>query len=135
MQGMSRLIEDRVFHAMLEKARFPDQYFDVVTLWQVLEHARRPALLFREVRRILKRDGIVYLALPNFASLEFMLFRTKWFNLDVPRHLYHYTPKTIERLAERNGLKVVIIDYLELAYNSFGLFQTLFNLFCEHNFF
>jgi hypothetical protein len=59
-----------------------------------------------EIRRILKPDGIAYIRVPNIRSATFGLFRQYWYPLDVPRHVFHYTPQTFTRLARQHGLEV-----------------------------
>jgi len=96
-----------VFCGELEDQNFPSDFFDMVILWHVIEHIPDPRKVLKEIRRILKKDGILVLALPNIESLQFKIFRKYWFPLDVPRHLYHFSPRTIKRLLELSGFDVV----------------------------
>ncbi len=75
-----------VFIGQLEEAAYPENYFDVVTFWDVLEHISDPRSALLETRRILKPDGILVLRLPNAASLDARIFRQYWSGLDAPRH-------------------------------------------------
>jgi SAM-dependent methyltransferase len=92
-----------VFHGELRDAKFPDAHFDVVIGGMVLEHLHDPLGCVREIRRILKPDGLLVLAVPNIGSIEFRVFRGWWHGLELPRHLYHFTPKTIRRLLGAGG--------------------------------
>ena len=74
----------------LEAIGFPPNYFDAITLWHVLEHVADPRALLAEIRRILKPDGVLLVAVPNFGSLEARVSKDKWFHLDVPRHVTHF---------------------------------------------
>jgi SAM-dependent methyltransferase len=89
----------------LERAGFADEFFDVVTLWDVLEHLHDPAGSLREIYRILKPDGLVVIRVPNASSWDSRLFGRYWAGLDAPRHLYVFTPKTLDALLEANQLK------------------------------
>lgn len=105
-----------VVGGVLEDAKFPDGSFDVVTLFNVLEHLREPVGTLREVYRILKKDGIVVMALPNFRSLGALIFRSYWFPLELPRHLYQFTPATLGALLARvGGMRLVKVNHLPLA--------------------
>ncbi len=90
----------------LEACRFPDAFFDVVTMWHVIEHLPDPWASLREIRRILKPDGVFLLSTPNVQSLEAWLFGRSWYALDPPRHLYLLTPRTVRWLLERSGFVI-----------------------------
>lgn len=95
-----------VFCGELHEAKFPDAYFDVIIGGMVLEHLHDPLGCMREARRILKPDGLLLVATPNIDSLEFFVFRNWWHGLELPRHLYHFTPKTVRRLLECAGFSI-----------------------------
>ena len=85
---------------------FADKQFDVVTMWHVLEHLFDPSGVLSEVHRILKPGGILMLEVPNFDSFASSLFGKHWFTLEVPRHLYHFTPQTLSAMLAKNGLSL-----------------------------
>ena len=89
------------------EADMPAGFFDVARLSHVLEHLPDPAAALGRVRDILKPGGKVLLAVPNFRCLEGpYLFKDKWSALEAPRHLFHFTPKTIKMLLKKAGFKV-----------------------------
>lgn len=92
-----------VYHGDLAGANFPDRFFDVVTLWHVLEHLSEPRHDLREVWRILRDDGLLVVEVPNSNSPTFSLCKERWFPLDVPRHLQHFTSSTLVSMLEREG--------------------------------
>ncbi len=92
-------------------AQFSAASFDVVRLHYVLEHLVNPAETLDEIRRILKPDGLCYIRIPNIASLTYRLFGRYWFPLDIPRHVFHYTPATFTRLARQHGFAVRHIEF------------------------
>jgi 2-polyprenyl-3-methyl-5-hydroxy-6-metoxy-1,4-benzoquinol methylase len=96
-----------VFTGTLEEAAYPDDHFDVVTMWDVLEHLHDPVGTLQEINRILKPGGIVVIRVPNLASLDARLFGNAWAGLDAPRHLYVFTPKTLAVALEKAGFSVV----------------------------
>lgn len=115
-----RLARDRlgpsIWNAELGDCAFPESYFDVVTLWHVLEHVAYPLELLPEVRRVLKDDGVLIIAVPDIESVEARLAGAGWFHLDLPRHLFHYSPRTLVALLERTGLKATKVSHLALEY-------------------
>lgn len=82
--------------------------FDVATFWHVLEHLPRPRRVLRRVSELVRPGGWVIIALPNLESTQAHLFRRNWFAFDeVPRHLFHFSPRSLEILLEEAGLRVV----------------------------
>jgi SAM-dependent methyltransferase len=86
----------------LEQAGFEDGFFDVVTLWDVLEHLHDPAGSLSEIYRVLKPDGLVVIRVPNACSWDYRLFGRYWAGLDSPRHLYVFTPTTLDSILVKN---------------------------------
>jgi 2-polyprenyl-3-methyl-5-hydroxy-6-metoxy-1,4-benzoquinol methylase len=77
-----------------EELRFPENHFDVVTLWQVLEHVPYPLSVLEEVHRILKPDGLVVVSTPNIEGLPSRLLRKKWW--DIKRlHVNQFSTRTL----------------------------------------
>jgi len=96
----------------LSQAGFPSAAFDVVTLWEVIEHLPNPVEALVEVARVLRPDGLLVLSTPNVESLAARWFGAYWFNADVPRHVALYTPQALRRLLERAGFSTHRLDYL-----------------------
>lgn len=80
--------------------------FDAITLWHVLEHLPHPAEMLATVYRLLRNEGVLVVAAPNFASLQARLFKARWYHLEVPRHLYHFDPKSLRALLDHKGFRV-----------------------------
>lgn len=87
-----------VFCGCLEDAGYEDGSFDVVTLWDVLEHVPDPRALLREVRRVLAEDGVLVVQSPNMDSMMAEWCGERWDWWTAPDHLYHFTPPTMARL-------------------------------------
>ena len=105
----------------LEQAVFSDGYFDVVTLWDVLEHLHDPAGSLREIYRILKPDGLLIIRVPNANSRDSRLFGRYWAGLDAPRHLYVFSPLTLEALLEKCHFQRIARSSQIGAYSTFLL--------------
>jgi 2-polyprenyl-3-methyl-5-hydroxy-6-metoxy-1,4-benzoquinol methylase len=99
----------------LEDYPFPDNTFDVITLWDVLEHVHDPKSILLECNRILKTDGIIVINYPDYGSWLAKILKNKWpFLLSV--HLYYFTPKTIKRMLNKTNFR---------SFNMVPHFQTL----------
>ena len=98
-----------VFCGELAGAKFPEAHFEAVIIEHTLEHVGSPVALIREVHRILQPGGYFKIVVPNFGGLLARTFGQDWYMLDVPRHLYQFTPRTLRRLLESNGF---IVDLL-----------------------
>ena len=77
--------------------------FDVITMWQALEHVHAPMEVLREAHRLLAPDGRLIVAVPNIDSLPYRWFGPSWSGLDLPRHLTHFSPWTLQLMLERAG--------------------------------
>lgn len=80
--------------------------FDLVTMWQTLEHLPDPLETLRQARRLLRPGGELRVSVPNLASAGFHLFGDNWVGLDVPRHLTHFTPSTLRAMLQAAGFRV-----------------------------
>jgi SAM-dependent methyltransferase len=87
----------------LEEAKYPDGTFDVVRAWHSLEHLPHPAQSLREMHRILKPGGRLWVEVPNVGSFLGATFRGRWFHLDPPRHLQNFSPATLRRMLAEAG--------------------------------
>jgi len=80
---------------------------EVVTMWHVLEHLHDLHGYMKSIHHQLTEDGFLLIAVPNHASYDAQYYKKLWAAYDVPRHLWHFTPKTIAQLANKNGFEVV----------------------------
>jgi methionine biosynthesis protein MetW len=93
-----------VFTGMLHDARYPDEFFDAVTMWDALEHIHNPREVMAEVYRVLRPGGRVYISVPNFGSWYGRAFKDRWFMFTAPIHYYHYSSRTLAHLLEQAKL-------------------------------
>lgn len=80
--------------------------FDVITLWHVLEHVHDLEGYWNHFQCLLNNKGQLIIAVPNYTSYDAAYYREYWAAYDVPRHLYHFSPESIERLARKHGFKL-----------------------------
>jgi SAM-dependent methyltransferase len=102
----ARSKELSVFTGDLFGANYPDHFFHVVRMSFVLEHLPNPKKVLHEINRILAPRGRIYISVQNSESLNYWLFGKRWFSLDVPRHLFSFSPETLRRLLSSLGLKI-----------------------------
>ncbi|RYG45922.1 MAG: class I SAM-dependent methyltransferase [Chitinophagaceae bacterium] len=91
--------------------------FDAITLWHVLEHVHDLSACIQQLKQVLKDDGRIFIAVPNYTSADAETYREQWAAYDVPRHLYHFSPQSMQTLMQRFGMKV--IRYTPMWYDSF----------------
>jgi len=96
-----------VYESVLEEIGFPDDTFDAITMNHVVEHLPDPIGTLRECKRILKKGGRLVVTVPNIESLGHRLYRDAWRGLEVPRHLFLFSPRTLRVCAESSGLQVL----------------------------
>jgi len=90
---------DRLYETPAESA-------DVITMWHVLEHVHRLGSTLDKVRDVLQPDGLLLIAVPNFTSSDADHYREHWAAYDVPRHLYHFSPRGMSILLAQHQFAV-----------------------------
>jgi 2-polyprenyl-3-methyl-5-hydroxy-6-metoxy-1,4-benzoquinol methylase len=106
----------KVRNAKLEQGGFPPETFDVITLLDTIEHLPHPLASLTEVRRLLKRNGLLLLNTPDLRSLSRLFLGKAWAVLSPAEHLYNFTAGTLGRLIAKAGFEVVAVENL-LAFN------------------
>lgn len=91
--------------------KYPDNFFDSIRLYHVIEHLDNPGLCLRLARKKLKKGGELIIGTPNIGSLVAKLFRSRWYNLDAPRHLYVFTPPTLRAIIKNNDYREVSVSF------------------------
>mgnify|MGYP001618602627 CR=1 FL=1 len=101
-----------IFCGSLEKANYPAEKFDEAHMSHFLEHVPDPLEALKETARILKPDGVLIITIPNFRSISRMIFGKYWYHLDAPRHLYHFTPRTLTAMLRKAGFRNIYIEFI-----------------------
>ncbi len=87
-----------------EEAQFPENCFDVVTLWQVLEHVPYPLVTLKEVHRILKPEGLLVVSTPDIGGMPARILGRRWWNVR-RLHVNQFTTETLEDILKNAGFK------------------------------
>jgi len=108
--GLQLLPSDELFN-------LPENTFDVITLWHVLEHVHALKPYIQSFQKLLKPNGRLIIAVPNYNSYDATFYKQFWAAYDVPRHLYHFAPPSMRYLMKKQGLEV--IDIKPMWFDSF----------------
>lgn len=102
----TRSLGYKVFTGRIEDMPDPENVFDIVVGWDVLEHLHDPISALKKMYSWTKPGGWLVISLPNAASMDFRIFKGSWYALSLPHHLYHFTPETIRMMLNSTGWKV-----------------------------
>jgi SAM-dependent methyltransferase len=81
--------------------------FDAITLWHVLEHVHDLHGYMDQLKRLIRRSGRIFIAVPNYTSYDAKVYQENWAAYDVPRHLYHFSPAAMQTLVVGHGLQLL----------------------------
>ena len=104
-----------------------EQRYDLVVMFQVLEHLSEPLSQLKRACSLLSPNGRLIIGVPNFASWQASYGKEGWFHLDVPRHLLHYSPASLRAAAESSGLRVESINFTSFEHDPYGWVQSILN--------
>jgi 2-polyprenyl-3-methyl-5-hydroxy-6-metoxy-1,4-benzoquinol methylase len=105
-----------VFNGILEQCPFQENEFDVITMFDLLEHTRNPLKVLKRAKSLLKNDGIISLTTPNASGLLKFMFGKRWIHYKA-EHLYYFSKDGISKLADEAGLKVLSITNSRKTFN------------------
>ncbi|MEM7039314.1 MAG: class I SAM-dependent methyltransferase [Bacteroidota bacterium] len=115
---------------------------DVITMWHVLEHVHELDAYMEKMHRLLKSDGTLLIAVPNYNSHDAKKYGEMWAAYDVPRHLYHFCATSMKALLERHGFKLqemkrmpfdsYYVSMLSERYKKGNLVHAFWNGFCSY---
>jgi SAM-dependent methyltransferase len=104
--------KEKNFSVLKDLSQANENSFDVITLWHSLEHIPQLEDTVKELKRILKPNGVIFIAVPNYKSYDSKFYKEYWAAWDVPRHLWHFS---------RNGLKELFIKENFICPKEIGL--------------
>jgi|688.fasta_scaffold63050_5 SAM-dependent methyltransferase len=107
---------------------WPSGVFDLVVINHVLEHTVDPWAVCREARRVLRDKGILYVGVPNVLSFQSRLFGVNWFSLELPRHVFHFSPRSLATLLRSAGLRMDLCSTRSFRQGVFAWIQSTLNV-------
>jgi SAM-dependent methyltransferase len=109
-----------VHHGRFSEIQLPEASFDVVVLWNVVEHLDQPVGDLKYAQRLLKDGGWLVFSVPNLESLERGVFKDYWVGWDLPRHLYLFSQPTLKEILEATGFQLVAKRCISTSYSVLG---------------
>ena len=103
--------------------------FNIITLWHVLEHLKNPKRLNDILDEKLINKGFVVIEVPNFNSLQCLIDKNNWILLECPRHVSHFTKKSLLNLFDKRKFNLIKTSTFSLEFGFYGMLQSLMNLF------
>jgi SAM-dependent methyltransferase len=116
-----------IFGGTIEAAGYPDSTFDYVRSNHSFEHIHNPREVLREIRRIMKPKGLLFIGVPNVNGLMSRLYGTYWWYLGAPVHTFGYSPATLKELLVQEGFLVKKVNYNSTFGGVFGSLQIVLN--------
>jgi 2-polyprenyl-3-methyl-5-hydroxy-6-metoxy-1,4-benzoquinol methylase len=110
------------------EAGYEPGFFDIITIWHVLEHIESPAETIEECSKVLSPEGVLVVSVPNFDSLQARISGPKWYHLDLPYHLFHFSLANLRELLEKNSFRVIRVKHFSLEFGPFGFLQSLMSM-------
>ena len=101
--------------------------FDLIIMFQVLEHIGEPMTMLNQCRDRLTENGELIIAIPNLDSWQSRYSAASWLHLDVPRHLFHYSPASLRTALDLAGLSVSRIGFVSFEHDPYGWVQSILN--------
>lgn len=95
----------------------PENEYEVITMWHVLEHVHALKPYLAQCFKSLKNNGRLIIAVPNYTSLDASYYKKYWAAYDLPRHLYHFSPLSMDTLLNEMGFEIVTLK--PMWYDSF----------------
>ncbi len=94
-----------IFQGELSAANYPENFFDAITMIELIEHLSDPLSTLKETFRILKPGGVLVIQTANAGSFKAKLTRNNWEYFQ-PGHLFYFTPQTLTKMLEKNGFRI-----------------------------
>lgn len=98
---------DNSVYDIEELLKFEKLSFDVITLWHVLEHLPKLENHIAVFESLLKPNGRLVIAVPNYKSFDALYYKNYWAAFDAPRHLWHFSQNSISKLVKKKGMNVL----------------------------
>ena len=109
------------------KAPHESERYNAVIFWHSLEHFSNPVAAIGRAYESLKPGGLLVVAVPNYGGWQARVFGRHWFHLDVPRHYFHFSARSLEAVLARHRFRIVQLDHFSFEQNPYGILQSLYN--------
>ncbi len=108
-----------VITGLLDDVEYPEEHFDVITLWHVLEHLNDPSKTLQRLQKLLKPDGLLVITTPNLDSFDARIFGKYWIGYELPRHYYVFSLESLDDILRQAGFKLLETRYIYGSHAAF----------------
>jgi SAM-dependent methyltransferase len=109
-----------------------EQTYDLIIIFNVLEHLDDPYTTLKTSAKHLNPGGKIVISVPNFCSFQARFAGPYWLHLDPPRHLFHFTPESLEVILSHAGLKSQSTSYISFEHDPYGWIESIINKLTGH---
>ena len=109
----------------LEEISFPHQYNGII-FNNVLEHLPNPLSSLKKANHLLTPQGLIFVEVPNIAGLQFRLLCESWYHLAIPAHLFHFSPRSLQKLAREASLDITWHSTFSIRTSAAGYVASIF---------
>lgn len=95
---------------------YPRSYFDVIILRNTIEHTTEFGSLLKDIKSLLKKNGVLFIRTPNIESIDFKIFRTNWYEVAMPGHLVFFGPTSLTHILKQTGFSVPYCKAVKRSY-------------------
>jgi 2-polyprenyl-3-methyl-5-hydroxy-6-metoxy-1,4-benzoquinol methylase len=100
-------LKGRIWKGTLDEESNKGNTYDIITLWDVIEHVPDPSLLLSEVKRITHANSRVFLLTMSLDSFTYKLYKKSWYYIHPPQHLHYFSHETMRKMLQKNGFSLV----------------------------
>lgn len=102
----------KVENNLFVNANFPDAYFDLITMWDYLEHSITPCDDIIKAAKLLKSEGLLVIATPDISSLPARIFKANWIGIKLEEHFYYFSKSVLLKFLAEKGFKILRVSYI-----------------------
>ncbi len=110
----------------IENVKIKKSAFDVVTMWDVIEHMKDPRIGLKKVNEVLKSNGLIAISTPDSGSMFSKIMSRKWHSFVPPEHLYYFNKKSLSILLKENGFEILKIKTINKRFTLKYIFRMLY---------
>ena len=115
-----------IIYETLDAVPYED-YYDLIILFNVLEHLDNPNHYIKKCNALLNISGRLIIVVPNFSSYQRLIFNKNWFHLDPPRHLFHFTNESLAMILEKNNMIIEKNSFISFEHDPIGWIESFIN--------
>ena len=108
-----------VITGLVDDVEYPNEYFDVITMWHVIEHLKDPLITLQRLQKLIKPDGLLAITTPNLDSFDARIFGKYWIGYELPRHYFVFSLESLNDILVQAGFKLLEARYIYGSHAAF----------------